>query len=349
MSTDAELGSYPTSVLVDITARILCGLGAPAGHADVVARSLVRSNLVGHDSHGFIRLLEYSRWVARGELVADATPNLAWTKGGTALVDGNWGWGQVAASLASRHIVDLARDAGSATVVLSRTHHVGRLGEWVDDMASAGLMGIAFCNTGGAVVAPFGGTSRVLGTNPFAWAMPGSAGTNVVLDFSTAIIAAGKVVLAAMSGQDVPPGALLDRHGRPTTRAADLDDGGALRAFGEHKGSGLSVLVELAAGLLAGTLPAAVSDSGYGNGTVFFAVDVGRFVGLDVLGSVTEQFTRIVHDSASPGAPPALVPGELEASTAAQRTADGIPVPLGVRRGVLALAAEHGVAVPEFS
>jgi uncharacterized oxidoreductase len=210
------------------------------------------------------------------------------------------------------------------------------------------MMGIAFCNTGGPVVAPFGGVKRVLGTNPYAWATPGPDGFNLVLDFSTAVIAAGKVVLAGMSGQAIPAGALLDRDGRASTRAGDLEEGGALRAFGGHKGSGLSVLIEMAAGLLSGTLPAAVSNSGYGNGTVFIAVDVSRYVGLDAFTAIARQFGAIMHDASPLGGEAVLLPGELEARTEAQRRAVGVAVAPGVRRKVVELAVELGVDVPEF-
>lgn len=349
MPGEADLVTYPAEVLTAVTARVLSGLGAPGDLAGLVAKSLVLSNLVGHDSHGFIRLIEYSGWVSAGQLDPAARPAVAWSKGATTLIDGRWGWGQAAAALGVATAIDAAREHGAATVVLSRSNHVGRLGEWVDALAAAGLMGVAFCNTGGTTVAPYGGIARVMGTNPFAWSMPGPEGMNLVLDFSTAMIAAGKVVLAAMSGDEVPPGVLLDHAGRPSTRAADLTEGGALVAFGGHKGSGLSMLIEVAAGLLAGTLPAAISQSGYGNGTVFIAVDVGRYASPDVVTAVARQFADLVHESAAAGAGPVLLPGELEASTKAQRAVHGIGVAGGVRREVAQLAEKLGIDLPELS
>jgi uncharacterized oxidoreductase len=345
--SDQEV-TYSAEVLEAVTARVLAGMGAPDDLAELVARSLVLSNLVGHDSHGIIRLLEYSGWVRAGQLIPDARATVAWSREGTTLIDGRWGWGQAAATLATGSAIGAARAFGTATVVLSRSHHVGRLGEYVDAMASAGLMGIAFCNTGGAVVAPYGGVKRVLGTNPYAWATPGPDGYNLVLDFSTAMIAAGKVVLADMSGTDIPPGALLDRDGRPSTRPADLDEGGALLPFGGHKGSGLSVLIEVAGGLLSGNMPAAVANSGYGNGTVLIAVDVQRFADPTVFRDVSRQFATIMHDASPPGGTALLLPGELEARTQTARRRDGIVLPVEVRRNIFDLAARFGVAVPEF-
>jgi uncharacterized oxidoreductase len=271
-------------------------MGAPTDLAETVSKSLVLSNLVGHDSHGIIRLMEYSGWVQTGNLIPDSYPKIEWTKESTTLIDGGWGWGQSASFLATETVIDSARKFGTATVVLSKTNHVGRLGEYVDLISKAGMMGIAFCNTGGPIVAPFGGVKRVLGTNPFAWSVPGAADFNFVLDFSTAVVAAGKIILAGMSGESIEPGSLLDKEGKPSTNASDLSDGGSLLAFGGHKGSGLSVLIDVAAGILSGNMPAAISDSGFGNGTVFMAVDVSRFAAPELFKSVATQFQAIMHN-----------------------------------------------------
>ncbi len=335
-------------VLEALTTRVLMGMGAPQGSAETVARSLVLSNLVGHDSHGVIRLVEYSGWVQGGQIIPGALPRVEWEKQATALIDGEWGWGQMASALATQTVIASAQEFGTATAVLSRTNHVGRLGEYVDEIAQAGMMGIAFCNTGGEVVAPFGGIKKVLGTNPFAWSVPGVAGYNLVLDFSTAVVAAGKVILAAMNDQEIESGALIDKNGIPSTRAKDLEDGGALLAFGGHKGSGLSILIDVAAGMLAGNLPATISKSGFGNGTVIMAVDISRFVPLDFFRSITEQFAGTIHGAGAPGNSVVLMPGEMEAKTKELRLASGVVVSGGVRQSILEVAAKYGVPVPEL-
>ena len=324
------------------------GMGAPSGAAEAVARSLVLSNLVGHDSHGIIRLVEYSGWVQGGQIIPGALPTIAWQDKATASIDGEWGWGQMAAALATQTVIEGAREYGTATAVLSRTNHVGRLGEYVDLIAQAGMMGIAFCNTGGEVVAPFGGIKKVLGTNPFAWSVPGVAGYNLVLDFSTAVVAAGKVVLAAMNDEEIPPGALIDKEGKPSTRAKDLEEGGALLAFGGHKGSGLSVLIDVAAGMLSGNMPATISKSGFGNGTVIIAVDIARFVPLDLFRGITEQFAGAIHDAGGSDSSHVALPGEIEAKSKASRLIDGILISGGVQQSIINIAASYGVLVPEF-
>ncbi|MEI9907351.1 MAG: Ldh family oxidoreductase [Actinomycetota bacterium] len=340
--------TFTPEVLETLTTRVLIGMGAPKDSAETVARSLVLSNLVGHDSHGIIRLAEYSGWVQGGKIIPAALPTIAWKKEATASIDGGWGWGQTASALATKTVIDTARELGTATVVLSRTNHVGRLGEYVDDIANAGMMGISFCNTGGAAVAPFGGIKKILGTNPFAWSLPGVDGYNLVLDFSTAVVAAGKVVLAAMSGESIEPGSLIDKDGKPSTRPQDFEEGGALLAFGGHKGSGMSVLIDVASGMLSGNLPAIIANTGFGNGTVIIAVDIARFVNLDVFRGVAEQFAVAMHGASAPAGPSVSLPGELEAKTKAQRISQGVYIAPGVQKGIAEVAALYGVSVPEF-
>ena len=338
--------TYSAATLVDIGTEVICGMGAPKDLANSVSKSLVLSNLVGHDSHGIIRLMEYSGWVESGNLIPNAYPKVEWTKEATSLVDGGWGWGQSASYLATQTVIDSALKYGTATVVLSKTNHVGRLGEYVDLISKAGLMGIAFCNTGGPIVAPFGGTKRVLGTNPFAWSVPGTAEYNYVLDFSTAVVAAGKIILAGMSGEVIEPGSLLDKNGKPSIDAADLSDGGSLLAFGGHKGSGLSVLIDVAAGILSGNMPAAISESGFGNGTIFMAVDISRYANPELFRSVASQFETILHMAGEPDS--VFLPGEFEYKTKSKREVNGIEVTAGVKDNIRQIAKKYGVLLPDL-
>lgn len=341
-----ETNTFSAQTLTEITARVIGAMGAPTESANTVAKSLVLSNLVGHDSHGIIRLVEYSGWVEQGKLIPAAHPQIAFSKEATAEIDGAWGWGQTASFLATEKLIELTKQYGTATIVLKQTNHVGRLGEYVDLMASAGLMGIAFCNTGGAVVAPFGGFRRVLGTNPFAWSLPGSGAFNYVLDFSTAIVAAGKIILAGMSGEVLEPGLLLDKDGQPTTNADDLTNGGALLTFGGHKGSGVSVLIELAAGILSGNMPAAISQSGFGNGTVLIGVDVSRFASVEAFKSVGKEFELIMHNAGEPNS--VLMPGEFEYQTQMSRSKNGVAISSGVIKNILEVADRYKAEIPEF-
>lgn len=340
---------YTAQVLEEFATGVFVGMGAPLDIAESVSKSLVLSNLVGHDSHGVIRLVEYSGWVESGALLPAARPVISWSKEATALVDGEWGWGQSASYLATEKVIESAKEYGTASVVLSRTNHVGRLGEYVDLMAQEGLMGIAFCNTGGPIVAPWGGVKGVLGTNPFAWAVPGSDAFNYVLDFSTAVMAAGKIILAGLSGEEIEPGALIDKNGQPSTNPQDFHDGGSLIAFGGHKGSGLSALIDVAAGILSGNMPAAISNSGFGNGTVFIALDISRFIDVGSFSLIAQQFGSIFHGSAATIGGRVYLPGELEHEVKSKRSLEGITIDSEVLMSLKTVGARYGMPAPNVS
>src|SRR5271154_1321117 len=146
---------------------VLGALGASDETARVVATSLTLSNLVGHDSHGIVRLIQYSDWVKSGQIRPDGQPSVVSERGAVANVDGAWGFGQPAAQLATKLSIELADAHGVSAVSISACNHIGRLGEYVATIATSGKMGMAWCNSG-PVVAPFGGAGRVMGTNPFA-------------------------------------------------------------------------------------------------------------------------------------------------------------------------------------
>jgi LDH2 family malate/lactate/ureidoglycolate dehydrogenase len=343
----AGLGRFPASELIALAERALTALGAPREIAGQVATSLVLSNLVGHDSHGVIRLAQYSAWIADGQIRPAAAAVISQRRQAAAVVEGGWGFGQPAAQLATRTAGELAREHAVAAVTIRNCNHVGRLGEYVTELAQSGLMGLAFCNSG-AVVAPFGGTGRALGTNPFAWAAPGAADDPLVLDFSTAGVAEGKLRVAGAEGREVAAGLIVDSRGQPTARPEDFFAGGALLPFGGHKGSGLSIMIELLGGLLTGMGTAPTPGYAGGNGTVLLAVSIAAFTGEQVYREEAAAFcTQLVEAGAGPTGGSVLLPGELESRTRQERLEQGIPVGPGVLDLIYTITDPLGVPRPE--
>ena len=216
-----------------------------------MARRLVDSNLVGHDSHGVIRVGKYLEWVRAGWLVPNASPTVAFENDAMAIVDGNRGFGQVVGEFAGGLGTRKAAKTGIAMVGLRNCGHLGRVGDWAELAAAHGQVSLHFLNTSGAQrVAPFGGSDRRLSTNPITIGVPVAGGDPVILDVTTSTVAEGKLFVAINKGEQVPPGWIIDKHGQPTTDPKDFYDGGALLTVGAHKGSGLSIVVDLLAGAL---------------------------------------------------------------------------------------------------
>ena len=312
----------------------------------MVAESLVDANLAGHDSHGVIRIPSYVASVRSGQVKPAARAGRHPLAGACARVDGEWGWGQPAARLAVDAAIEIAAGEGVALVAIGRCNHIGRLGEYVEMLARAGMMSMAMCNAR-AAVAPYGGYTRLLGTNPIAWSAPHPRGRQpVVVDFATSTIAEGKLRVASADGRRAPAGAVLDRAGRPSQDPAAYYDGGALTTFGGHKGFGLSVMVELMAGVLSGSGPSALPAFDNGNGTVIFAIDVRRFLPMSRFLEQAEEFSSAIR-SAPPvaGVDEVVMPGEPESRSRRRRGAEGVPVPAATYRAIIEVAAELGLRV----
>ncbi|HEU5099529.1 MAG TPA: Ldh family oxidoreductase [Roseiflexaceae bacterium] len=320
-------------------------VGTPADIALAVTESLVEANLAGHDSHGVLRLPWYIGSIQRGTLRAGARPLVAKRDGATAVVDGRLGWGQPAARLAATTAIEIAAESGVGAATIVNGNHIGRVGDYVATIARAGLIGIALCNAS-PVVAPYGGYRPVMGTNPFAWAAPREQGQPpLVLDFATSIVAEGKLRVARAKGESLPPGLIVDANGAPSHDPEDFYAGGALQTFGLHKGSGMSILIELLARGLAGVDLALPGHRGH-NGTLVLALRIGSFAPEAQFFAAAERLcSQISASRPAPGFEAVLLPGEPELHMRERRVAEGIPLAQSTWDEIAALAAELGVNV----
>jgi LDH2 family malate/lactate/ureidoglycolate dehydrogenase len=340
---------FDVEQLNDVAVKVLSALGAPQPIATTVSESLVLSNLMGHDSHGIVRLLQYSNMIKDGQILPGEHASVASRRGVTVAVDGGWGFGQPAAQLATRTVIEAATGLGIAIASISSCNHIGRLGEYISMITDAGMMGMAFCNSG-PVVAPFGGEGRVMGTNPFAWGVPRDGQSGMILDFATANVAEGKLKIALAEGSTVVPGSIIDTEGKPSVSPSDFYAGGALVPFGAHKGSGLSMLIEVTSGILSRMGTSCATDYHGGNGTLILALDIAAFVPLKEYLAEVEGFCA---DAKRIGGGvtqrEVLVPGEIEARTSDERSAHGIRVGVEIRRQITTLAEELGVNIDDFA
>jgi LDH2 family malate/lactate/ureidoglycolate dehydrogenase len=322
--------------------NILRALGTPDHFCREVAESLIAAQLAGHDSHGLIRLTEYASFVERGTVQPAARPEIVSNAGATAVVDGNWGWGQPACHLAVSTAEHIAREHGVAAVTVRHCNHIGRIGEYVESLAAAGLVGLAWCNADPAV-APYGGKARLLGTNPIAAGIPlGEDQPPLVMDFATAATAEGKLRLARAAGAQIDPGLVIDQDGRPGTTAEAFYSGGALLPFGGHKGYGLSVMIEMLGGALSGNHPSSAPGYQAGNGAVLLALDAGFFVSQEDFATDVSSCAHAIRNCPPIVAGfPVLLPGDVENQQRERRQA-AIPVADAVWRQLAQLAKRLG-------
>ena len=316
--------------LTDFIQRIFIAAGASTDDAAIVANSLVWANLTGHDSHGVIRTIQYLAAIKNGNVVPTASPAMVASSGATAQVDGGSTFGQVGAKFAMRHAIELAREHGISGVTLGNSHHIGRVGEWVEMAAKQNMAAIAFCNVASrrGRVAPHGGMESLLGTNPFAAAVPIEGREPFLLDYATSVVAEGKVRVARIAGKTIPDGWILDANGLPSNDPHDLYNGGVLKSMGAYKGFALGLLVELLGGVMtASGWPALEEGQRMRNGALFIVIDIDRFRPIQQF--LTDSATLFEQTKASkptPDSTEVLFPGEPEQRAQADKLTNGIPL-----------------------
>src|SRR5438477_8801297 len=253
--------------LIEFVADVFSHAESSTEEARRIATYLTTANLTGHDSHGVIRVPVYVRWKNTGSVVPDQTAEIVVDMPSLAVVDGRFGYGQTVAPFAVRTGIEKCKKAGLAAIALRNAGHIGRVGDWAEMAAAEGLVSVHFVNAAGSLlVAPFGGVQKRLSTAPYCVGIPRQGQDPIVLDFATSIVAEGKVLVASRGGKKLPTGALVDADGTLSEDPAVLygayaaegprdhtQGTGAIRAFGEHKGSGLAFICELLGGALTGT------------------------------------------------------------------------------------------------
>ena len=319
----------PLVSVVDLTARavdLLIRAGAPADIAEITAQAIVGADVVGHESHGVAQLPGYIAAVKAGRIVPDARPATLKDTETTALLDAQKGFGHYSATIAIDTAIAGAKRHHLGAVSLANANHIGRLGHYAERAAAAGCIGVVSLGAGGTsgTTAPFGGTRGALGSNPIAAAVPVAGDIPFVMDMATSVFSNGKIGIARKQGRALPPGAILDKAGRPRTNPYDWAAGGPMLPAGGYKGYALSLLNLFTAAL-------AMTGAAAGDriaGTFYLAIDVTAFQPLDEYAARVAAYIRQLKDvPTQDGVDEILLPGERSARTAAQRRRDGIPVP----------------------
>jgi uncharacterized oxidoreductase len=338
--------------------------GCDAAESARIAHHLLGANLAGHDSHGVIRVPRYLMWLAGGQVLAGQTLTVVVESSMHAVVDGNFGFGQTIGPLAVDMGIVKAWDNGLSVIALRNSGHIGRIGDWAERAAAAGLVSIHFVNVAmGEIVAPFGGVDRRFSTNPMCIGAPQPGMDPLILDFATSTVAEGKVMVASNGGKPLPPGALIEPDGTlsadPRTLYGEIDGTslrdpangrGALRAFGDHKGSGIAFMCEILAGCLTGGPTSGPIPGGkrgrIGNGMLSIYLKPDHF-GIAHFAEAAREYALYVKASrpATPGGD-VLVPGEVESRTRVARTRDGIPLQTDTWAAIVQSARTLGLEPP---
>lgn len=333
-------------------AALFAAYGVPEADARVAARCLVRADLRGVDTHGVVRMTGYLDRLDKGLVTAAPRLEPRRVAASAAHLDGQDGLGFVVATRAVEEAIALAAQNSVGFVGVSRSTHFGMAACYLLQAIEAGYAALVFTNASPAMP-PWGGRAELLGTSPFGAAFPNPGGTPFLLDMAPSVAARGKIRKALREGRSIPEGYALDEHGRPTTDPAAAMRGVVL-PIGGPKGAGLSMLMDIVAGVLTGAAFAGRVGDQYkvydrpqnvGHAVIVFRPDL--FMPAE---AATERMRDLVATvKAAPlaeGFDEILMPGEPEARMEARRLAEGIPYRRADLGPLLEIARARGVAVP---
>jgi len=323
--------TFTAEYLKSASRKIFIAAGARPDDARITADALVDANLAGHDSHGIMRIPSYIRWMESGNINVAAEFRIVSETDAFAVVDGDWGFGQVMARKAMEVGIAKAAKAGVASISARGCAHIGRAGDYPIMAAEAGFASTLFLNTHGAgsLVAPFGGIERRLSANPIAIGIPRPGGDHIIVDISTCVVAEGKLRNFRTAGQPAPEGSIIDSEGRPTTDASKFygPPEGAILPIAGHKGFALGLASDILAGALSGAGCTRQGVTRVGNSFWVTIIDPDRVRGRAAFDEDVSNLVEWVKSSRkAEGVSEILVAGEPELRSAAKRGKEGIPV-----------------------
>jgi len=340
--------------LTNFATALLQAADVDGDEALVVARSLVLSNLCGHDSHGVVRIPDYIEQLKNGELRAGTELTITSETPGLVVADAGFGFGQVQSGRLIDQIAVKATAQGIACGTMINCGHVGRLGEWVERAAADGFAALMAVNDNGVLqcVAPPGGIEPRISTNPIAIGVP-TGGDPLVLDISTSCVANGKVFVQHMAGRPCPPGWLLDENGQPTTDPSvrfSEPKGTILPMGGEQgfKGFGLGLLFDiLVGGLSGGFCPPKRDTARMTNNVVMLLWDPAHFSGKQHFGCQADDLIEYVRQTKLiDGVDAIRLPNDRSATSRIERLKSGIPLGSGTWRALTDLATNLHIHPP---
>jgi LDH2 family malate/lactate/ureidoglycolate dehydrogenase len=343
---------YRHEDLFDFGCRVFESLGVPADDARDVSGCLTKAELRGVDSHGMVRLPVYALRLRAGVVKARPAVRLLLSRTAAALLDGDNGLGPVVGSRAMEAAVDLARQHGTGFVGVRNSNHFGPAAYYVEKAVTQGFIGLAISNAP-PNMAPFGGRTRLLGTNPVAVGVPAGDEAPLIFDASTSVVARGKIIVAAHKKAAIPEGWAVDPDGYATTDP-DQALAGAVLPFGGAKGSAISFIIDIFCGVLTGAAFAThlntLEDLGSVQkvGHVLAAVRTDLFLPDDEFRKRMDAILRMLK--ASPPAPDGggrvLVPGEIELTEESRNREQGVALAAPIAAQLSRLGQDLGIAFP---
>ena len=325
----------------ELAVRALVASGSTSDAAESLARAVASAEMDGIKSHGLVYVPVYCEHLRCGKVIGTAVPRVEKPAKAAVVVDAGSGFAHPSIDAGFLELIPVAHELGCAGLAIRNSYNCGVLGHHVEHLAQAGLLGLGFTNAPASIM-PEGGTSTVIGTNPFAISVPDVGGSiAVTIDQSASVVAKSEIKMHAQAGKTIPEGWAFDAQGKPTTDPEQALKG-SMAPVGGYKGFGMGLMVELFAAVLAGATlgkdasPFAGTAGGPPRtGQFFFAVSTEVFAGKVFSQRLSSLLDAIEEQSGS------RIPGSRRWAQRKHHEDNGVEVAMEIIHSVsnLSLAA----------
>ena len=340
-------------VLEEFTRDILCASGVDSGEASIIAGVFVWFDLVGRYPQGVNRLPVYLKRLPNNLIKSPCNSEFIRKSDTMYILNGKDGFGHFLGHIAMKKAIDISnKNGGIGLVGVNHSNHFGAGAYYVNMAALSNKIGFAFSNSV-PHVAPYGGISPVIGTNPFAFGAPVRNKKSVLVDFSTGASAGSMIMKAAEEGTTIPEGIVIDEKGNPIVDPKTAVHGTVL-PFGGAKGYGLGLLVEILSGVLIGAGFSHEIASLHRNferssnvGHFFLVIDISVLMPLEEYYSRMDRLIEWVKEvKPQKNVVEVLLPGETRWKYFETQLKDGIFLEQKTVESLSKLAGELNVQVP---
>jgi 3-dehydro-L-gulonate 2-dehydrogenase len=319
----------PYEELYGALLRAMEELGLKGERAQLCARLFAETTRDGVYTHGLNRFPRFVETVRNGSVLVDAEPVKTAGMGAIERWDGQSGVGNLNAWASMERAIELAKAHGMGGVALANTNHWMRGGSYGWQAVEQGMFAICWTNTLANLPA-WGATSPALGNNPLVFAVPRTSG-NVVLDMAMSQFSYGTLESYSKRGQPLPVDGGFDAAGNLTKDAAAIEASQRALPIGYWKGSGLSLVLDMMAAMLAGgkatyQIPREpVRETG--SSQIFLAIDPGSVGNAYEMNRISDGIIDFLHQ-ATPVDPkqPVRYPGEQTVQLRNENMRLGVPV-----------------------
>jgi L-lactate dehydrogenase len=351
-TSDERPVRYRAEQLRQFAQALIERAGVRADIARDVADVLLDGDLLGHTTHGLALLALYLDELAHDRMAKSGEPAVIASRPAAQIWDGHRLPGPWLARRALDAAVGMARQCGTGSVAIRRSHHIACLAAYLKRATGQGLVAIIECSDPTVMaVAPHGGITPFITPNPIAAGVP-TSGDPILIDVLTSITSMGFARQQMLAGKRLPGAWLIDADGSPTSDPSALFDEptGALLPLGGidagHKGFALGLLIEAMTAGLAGH-GRADPPAGWGASVFVQVLDPDAFGGLSGFKRQMDFVADAAHNSRPrAGVDRVRLPGERGLQRYREQLADGVALHPTIMPALAPWAQKYAVAPP---